>query len=310
MPSAPILGITHSAIDFAVPPGACDCHTHVFSPVARFPFDPARKYTPAEASNDELIALHRALGIERVVIVHPSVYGTDNRATLDGMRAYGPGARGVAVIDARTSDAELAAMHAAGMRGARVNLETGGVSDPAAAARALRETAARVAPLGWHVQTYSNLALIAALRDVLGDLPVPLVVDHFGRAQARLGTEQPGFAELLALVGSGRAYVKLSAPHRIGATPDDAATAAIARALIAAHPERVLWGTDWPHPGGGPRPPELIQEIEPFTPIDDGAALNRLARWAGSAAMIKRILVDNPARLYDYPRPVGLKEAR
>ena len=296
-----LLGVTHSPIDFAVPPGACDCHTHVFGPNILFPHDPARKYTPGEASAVEMIALHRALKVDRVVIVQPSPYGSDNRATLAGMRSYGRGARGVAVIDAQTNDEQLQAMHTAGIRGVRVNLETGGVHDPAAAGRGLREAAARAAPLGWHVQTYTNMGVIAALREVMADLPVPLVIDHFGRAQARLGLLQPGFADLLALVKAGRAYVKLSAPHRLGDTPDDEATTAIARALIAANPDRMLWGTDWPHPGGRPRPPEGAHEIEPFTPIDDGAALNRLARWAQTPELIKKILVDNPARLYDFP---------
>jgi len=295
-----LLGVTHGAIDFPVPKGACDCHTHVFGPNVLFPFDPARKYTPGEASSVELIALHRALGIDRVVIVHPSPYGSDNRATLAGMRSYGRGARGVAVIDANTTDEQLKTMHDAGIRGARVNLETGGVNDPAAAARGLTETAARVAPLGWHVQTYTNLNLVASLREVMGSLPVPLVIDHFGRAQARLGVQQPGFADLLALVASGKAYVKLSAPHRLGDMPDDENTTAIARALIDANPGRMLWGTDWPHPGGRPRAPEQMHEIEPFTPTDDGAALNRLARWARTPEMIQRILVDNPARLYGF----------
>jgi len=296
-----LLGVTHAAIDFAVPKGACDCHTHVFGPNVLFPFDPARKYTPGEASGVELIALHRALGVDRVVIVHPSPYGSDNRATLAGMRTYGPNARGVAVIDAKTTDAQLQAMHAAGIRGARVNLETGGVNDPSAAAKGLKDTAARVAPLGWHVQAYTNLNLIAALRDVMAGLPVPLVIDHFGRAQARLGLQQPGFADLLALAASGKVWVKLSAPHRLGDTPDDEATAAIARALLDANPERMVWGTDWPHPGSRPRAPEQAHEIEPFTGNDDGAALNRLARWCRTPELIRKVLVDNPARLYDFP---------
>lgn len=295
-----LLKATHSDIDFAVPKGACDCHTHVFGPNVLFPFDPDRKYTPGEASAVELIALHRALKIDRVVVVHPSPYGSDNRATLAGMRTYGAGARGVAVIDEKTSDDELKAMHEAGIRGARVNLETGGVHDPAAAAKGLQDTAARVAPLGWHVQTYTNMGVITALHEVMGKLPVPLVIDHFGRAQAALGTQQPGFAELLALVKTGKAYVKLSAPHRLGPTPDDDNTTAIARALIEANPDRMLWGTDWPHPGGSARAADKAHEVEPFTGNDDGAALNRLARWARTPEIIRKILADNPARLYDF----------
>ena len=231
-------GVTHGAIDFAVPPGACDCHTHVFGPNILFPHDPARKYTPGEASAVEMIALHRALKVDRVVIVQPSPYGSDNRATLAGMRSYGRGARGVAVIDAQTNDEQLQAMHTAGIRGVRVNLETGGVHDPAAAGRGLREAAARAAPLGWHVQTYTNMGVIAALREVMADLPVPLVIDHFGRAQARLGLLQPGFADLLALVKAGRAYVKLSAPHRLAASRRPATPAGRCARDRALHADR------------------------------------------------------------------------
>ena len=300
-PSRDLLGVRHAALDFAMPAGACDCHTHVFGPASRFGFDPARRYTPGNAVAASLLAHQRLLGLDRVVIVQPSPYGSDNDCTVDGMLVLGPAmARGVAVIDADTSDAALAAMHGAGVRGARVNLETAGQSDPAAAAEALRWTADRVAPLGWHVQTFTRLAVIEALEGTLATLPVPLVVDHFGHARAEAGTAQPGFAALLRLLGSGRAYLKLSAPHRIAADPDGADAASLARALIAANPDRMLWGSDWPHPGGRPgaRPPP--EQIEPFNPVDDGAALNRLARWAGDDATLHRILVANPVRLYDF----------
>ncbi len=300
-----LLGVRHAALDFAMPAGACDCHTHVFGPAARFGFDPARRYTPGDAVAAELLAHQRLLGLDRVVIVQPSPYGSDNACTVDGITALGPAmARGVAVIDEATTDAALAAMHAAGMRGVRVNLETAGQSDPAVAATALRWAADRVAPLGWHVQTFTRLAVIEALEATLAALPVPLVVDHFGHARAEAGTAQPGLAALLRLLGSGRAYLKLSAPHRVAADPDGPAAAALARALIAANPDRMLWGSDWPHPGGRPgaRPPPEV--IEPFNPIDDGAALNRLARWAEDEALLHRILVANPARLYGFTEAV------
>ncbi len=296
-----LLGVRHATLDFAMPAGACDCHTHVFGPAARFGFDPARRYTPGDAVVADLLAHQRLLGLDRVVIVQPSPYGSDNDCTVDGMVVLGTAtARGVAVIDEETTDEALAAMHAAGMRGARVNLETAGQSDPATAAKALRWTADRVAPLGWHVQTFTRLAVIEALEATLAGLPVPLVVDHFGHARAEAGAAQPGFAALLRLLGSGRAYLKLSAPHRVAAEPDGADAAALARALIAANPDRMLWGSDWPHPGGRPgaRPPP--DQIEPFNQVDDGAALNRLARWAGDDAVLHRILVANPARLYGF----------
>jgi predicted TIM-barrel fold metal-dependent hydrolase len=295
-----VLGVAQSAPAFAAPRGACDCHTHIFGPAARFPFSPQRVYTPGDASIEDLLALHRALGLDRVVIVHPSPYGADNACTIDALRRLGARSRGVAVIDAATSDAALREMHEVGVRGVRVNLETGGVRDPAAARRLLQEAAARVAPLGWHVQTFTNLSVIEALHDVILALPTTLVVDHFGRAQAAQGVAQPGFAALLSLVRRGKAYVKLSAAYRLSEAPDFADVAVLARALIDANPDRVVWGTDWPHPGARPRSPADRDKIEPFIPVDDGRALNRLAEWAGEPARLARILVENPARLYGF----------
>lgn len=299
-----ILGVAHTDPGFDPPQGACDCHTHVFGPPDRFPFAPDRVYTPGVAAVESLAALHHALRLDRAVIVQPSPYGADNSCTVDGLqrlwKEFGRQARAIAVIDRRTSDAELRALHDAGVRGVRVNLETSGVHDPAAARVLLEEAAARVAPLGWHVQTFTSLPVIAALRDVLARLPVPLVIDHFGRAQGALGPAQPGFDALLELVGSGQAYVKISAAYRISEQPDHADVAPLARALIDANPDRVVWGTDWPHPGGHRRAPHERDEIEPFRPEDDGRALNRLQTWAPDAAVLRRILVDNPARLYDF----------
>ncbi|HEY4250102.1 MAG TPA: amidohydrolase family protein [Roseomonas sp.] len=301
--SRAILGVHHGAPGFAMPEGACDCHTHVFGPAGRFPFAADRLYTPGDALVEDLFAHQLRLGLDRVVIVQPSCYGTDNACTVAGLRALGPArARGVAVIADAADEAALAALHAAGIRGVRLNLETSGNNDPEAARRALRETAARVAPFGWHVQVFTNLGVIGALREVVETLPVPLVVDHFGRARGDGGIAQPGFDALLGLVRDGRAYVKLSAPHRASALPGYADVLPLARALIAANPDRMLWGSDWPHPGGAPpggrRSPD---GIEAFRPEDDGAALTRLGQWAaGDAALLRRILVDNPARLYGF----------
>lgn len=293
----PILGVTHTPPTFDVPPNACDCHTHVFGPNETFPFAPGRLYTPGPASIADLEALHRALRVDRVVVVHPSVYGTDNACTVDAVRRLGPRARGVAVIDETNSDAALKDMHDAGVRGVRVNLETYGRHDPAEARKQLLYAAERVAPLGWHVQTYTNLAMLAALHDTILSLPTPLVVDHFGRAQAVLGIAQPNFETLLALLRSGKVYVKISAAYRISQQPGYADVADVARAMIAANPDRVVWGTDWPHPGAAKRDPAVI---EPFRPEDDGAAINRVAQWAPDRATLEKILVDNPARLYQF----------
>jgi predicted TIM-barrel fold metal-dependent hydrolase len=295
-----IHGVAHAAPDFAVPAGACDCHTHVFGPAARYPFAPGRTYTPGDASIENLLALHRRLGIERVVIVHPSPYGADNACTVDALGIIGPGARGVAVIDDAVSETELDDMHTAGVRGVRVNLETAGIADPAQAVARVLATARRVASRGWHVQTFTRPAIVAALAGVISEMPVPLVIDHFGHMRAEKGLDQPGFADLLRMLGSGRAYVKLSAAQRISNLPDCSDAQVLAQALIDANPERVLWGSDWPHPGGKPGVGRNVAVIEPFNPVDDGVALNRIARWAGSAERICKLLAENPARLYGF----------
>ena len=279
----------------AVPRGACDCHTHVFGDPARYPFAAGRAYTPGTATVEELLQLQEALGFERVVIVQPSPYGTDNSCTVDALRVLGNRARGVAVIDSVTPEKDLWRMHDAGVRGVRLNLQTQGQNDAVQAGRLLDEAAARVAPLGWHVQLYTTLSVLAALETQIGAAPVPIVIDHFGRA-ARV--DEPGFKALARLVASGKCYVKLSAPHRLAAAPDCSDMAPVARALIAANPERMLWGTDWPHPATRRQPD--ASGIEPFDAIDDPAALARFAGWVGDPALLKTILVENPERLYDF----------
>lgn len=295
-----IHGTANTAVNFTVPAGACDCHTHVFGPAGKYPFAAGRLYTPGEASVEDLLAIQRHLRLERVVIVQPSPYAADNACTVDALRELGDRARGVAVIDEATTDAELQDMHEAGVRGIRLNLETGGVSDTVYAAKQLRWASARVAPLGWHLQIFTNLAVLAELRDLIRTLANPLVVDHFCRAQAALGAAQPHFDVLLDLVREGKVWVKLSAPQRISSAPDCEDAEPIAKALIAANPDRLLWGSDWPHPGARPGVPRRVDEIEAFNPINDGRALNRLARWAGDDTTLRKILVDNPAALYEF----------
>jgi predicted TIM-barrel fold metal-dependent hydrolase/predicted NBD/HSP70 family sugar kinase len=287
-------------VGFRVPPGACDCHVHVFGSAPEYPFVGGRGYTPPPARADDLLILQQALSLSRVVIVQPSVYGTDNACTLDGIRRLGlDRARGVAVIDDKTTAATLKHMHAGGIRGVRVNLETSGVEDPALSRRNLVAAAKRVAPLGWHVQVYTRLSVIEALHDDIMQLDVPVVFDHFGGAQASAGIGQPGFAALLALVRAGKAYVKVSGHYRSSTkAPAFDDVAPLARALIAADPDRIVWGTDWPHPHHAEAGKEA--EITPSFDIDDGLALAQLPRWAPTAATRHKILVDNPARLYDF----------
>jgi predicted TIM-barrel fold metal-dependent hydrolase len=286
-------------IRFKVPDGACDCHTHVFGDPTRFPFAETRTYTPEPASVAEMRKLHRALHTTRVVIVQPSVYGTDNACTIDGIRQLSPNARGVAVIDERTSDAALDDMHQAGIRGIRINLATVGQNDPEVGRRRLVAAIERVRGRGWHVQMYTQLPVIAALQREVASSPVPIVFDHFGGAQANGGIAQPGFDVLLDLVRSGRAYVKVSAPYRGSSNgPAYADMGPLATALIAANVQRILWGTDWPHPDTTPgRQPA---EISPLRQIDDGRVFNQFAEWAADAGTRNTILVSNPASLYGF----------
>jgi len=261
---------------------ACDCHVHVFGPASRFPYAPERAYTPPAASVEQLVSLHDSIGIERVVVVQPSPYGTDNSCTLDAARRLGRCARAVVVVD-ETSD--LDDMHRVGARGIRVNLYTAGENNPAAALRALQDAAARAQPLGWHVQVFTTISMIEKLESAIQELAVPLVVDHFGLPQDRK------IDPLLRLVRRGKVYVKLSATQRFPADPEP-----LARALAEANPARLLWGTDWPHPGGA----RLPDAIQPFDSVDDRAALARLSAWFPDANLRRKILVENPARLYDF----------
>jgi predicted TIM-barrel fold metal-dependent hydrolase len=288
-------------VNFAVPAHACDCHTHIIGGPDRFPFSPSRTYTPETALPEEMSALHRALGIERVVIVTPSVYGTDNSATLYGMKARGANARGIAVIDEKTPERDLDAMGKAGVRGIRLNLATAGPVDAAVGRQRFQEAAGRLKRRGWHIQVYAGLAVVSGLKNLVLDSPVPVVFDHFGGARAALGLEQPGFADLLEMVRRGKAYVKLSGAYRASTlAPDYPDVAPVARALIAANAGGIVWGTDWPHPGTTTASGRRPTDVTPMLPIDDGRLLNQLAVWAPDPALRKKILVDNPARLYGF----------
>jgi predicted TIM-barrel fold metal-dependent hydrolase len=288
-------------VNFDVPENACDCHTHIHGDPEKFPFFAGRVYTPETALPEEMTALHRALHIKRVVIVTPSVYGTDNSATLYGMKARGADARGVAVIDDKTADADLDAMDKAGMRGIRLNLATGGTNDPAVARQRFQAALPRMVSRNWHIQIYTNLGVITGIKEQVLNSPVPVVFDHFGGAQAALGPDQPGFADLLDLVRSGHAYVKISGAYRASTqAPDYPDVAPLAKALIGANPERIVWGTDWPHPNSATPPGAKITDMTPLFQIDDGRLLNQLPVWAPDEMTRKTILIDNPARLYQF----------
>jgi predicted TIM-barrel fold metal-dependent hydrolase len=288
-------------VNFDVPRGAVDCHTHVFPDPQKFPLWSGRAYTPPVATTDDLLALQKALQMDGVVIVTPSVYGTDNSATLDGIKQLGlERARGVAVIDEKTSSADLDAMHKGGIRGIRINLETGGIFDPAVAAKRLDDAVQQVRGRPWHIQVYARLSVIDPLKEQFDKLTMPVVFDHFAGAQAALGSGQPGFGTVLALVKSGKAYVKVSGAYRASKNaPDYADVAPLARALVA-NPDRLVWGSDWPHPEFAKAAGRKPTDIAPALQIDDGRVLNLLAEWVPDAATRNKILVDNPNRLYEF----------
>lgn len=286
-----------------VPKGTVDCHVHIFDP-ARFPYADDRTYTPGPATLTDLQAFLDKFGIERAVLVQPSVYGPDNRCLIDGLRKLGPKkARGIAVIDPeKVSDDELSALQRVGVVGVRVNFSSRGEARAAAAIAAISRTTARVVGFGLLIQIYADLALVASLEETIAAAPVPVVLDHFGGAKANEGLFQPGFDALCRLLASDKLWVKLSAPYRASKQlPDYPDLETIARALIRTNPDRLVWASDWPHTGGGAERREWkASEIEPFRIFDHARALAHLFAWADDAETYKKILVDNAARLFRF----------
>ena len=288
-------------VNFSVPANACDCHTHLFGDPQKFPMSLTRSYTPEPASAEEMAALHKKLHMARVVVVQPSIYGTDNAATLFAIKARGANARGIAVIDNQTPERDLEPMSKAGIRGVRINPGNDPSSNPGPVADRFRGVTNRIKTYNWHVQIVTTLPVIAAIKGLVQDSPVPVVFDHFGGLRAERGLDQPGFADLVELVRSGKAYVKISAAYRSSTQgPDYADMAPYAKALIAANVDRILWGTDWPHPDSLSRPGRKNTDVAPLLQIDDGRILNQLPIWTPDAGVRKKILVDNPARLYGF----------
>jgi predicted TIM-barrel fold metal-dependent hydrolase len=290
-------------VNFELPRHACDCHTHVYADPKTFPLAPDRVYTPEVVEAGELTAFHRKLGFERVVIVHPNTHGTDNSVTLYAMGVYGENARGVALIDGGTSDPEIESMTRAGMRGARINLRMrdGDETNIVGGRAQFQALAARARKHNWHIQMFTSPQVIAGIKDLVRESPVPVVFDHFGGLDAALGLGQKGFADLVDLVRAGNTWIKISAAYRSSTlAPDYADVAPFARTLIAANADRILWGSDWPHPTGVTPPGRRTTDATPMKQIDDWALLNQLAVWEPDAAVRRKILVDNPARLYGF----------
>jgi predicted TIM-barrel fold metal-dependent hydrolase len=205
----------------------------------------------------------------------------------------------VAVIDDKTTENDLDAMARAGIRGIRLNLATGGTTDPNVGRQRCQTAVDRMKSRGWHIQMYTNLAVISGIKDLVLAAPVPVVFDHFGGTQAALGMDQPGFSDLVELVRAGKAYVKISGAYRASKQgPEYLDVTPFAKALIAANADRIVWGTDWPHPNSSSG--NKATEVTPLLQIDDGLLMNQLVVWAPDPATRKKILVDNPARLYQF----------
>jgi len=290
-----------SRASIAVPKGTCDCHVHVFGPFDKYPLATRRSYTPPAAMVADLVARMDAAGVERAVIVQPSAYGTDNRATLEGVRAYPERLRAVVVIDGEESDAALEEMNAAGTRGVRLNIISGGGPNAQNFERIIARVAERIAPWQWHLQIYAPLATLAAHARRLEQLPVDIVLDHMGQPDAAAGLGQPGFDTLLGMLASGKFWVKLSGAYRTSPDPlGNAAVAAIARKLAAAAPDRAVWGSDWPHTGEHAGSAGVEPSPIEYRPIDYGRLLSVAADWVRDEAALRKVLVDNAARLYRF----------
>ncbi len=281
------------AVGIALPPGACDCHVHVYD--HQTPAAPGAVLHPPPASVTDYLQIQQRMGTQRVVLVTPSTYGANNAPLLAGLEPLGAQARGVAVIQGDEADSELQALHARGVRGVRINLSLGVIHDQSSVAK----LAERIAPLGWHLQLLMAADEMVAMASVLDGLPVDLVFDHFGRISPAQCEQHPAHALLLRWLREQRAWVKLSGGYLVSptGTVEDPALDRLARSYLDAAPERVLWGSDWPHATAS-------AGRQPFP--DDVRQIERLAQWAGGEDQLTRILVHNPQRLYGFA-PIPLQ---
>jgi len=292
---------TASPPGFAPPAGACDCHTHVFGPFGRYPLVPNRVYTPMDALAEDARTMMDRLGLERIVFVQPSAYGLDNQCMLDAMAELGAVARGVAVVDGATPDAELDRLHRAGVRGVRLNIATGGNDTGEPLGARSEKLARQIAGQGWHLQLFVGPDVLTELEPTLKRFPVPYVIDHMGLLPPSRFRDHPAFATLLRLLDTGDCWVKLAGAYRVANSDTDfAAAAALAQALVAARPDRLVWGSDWPHTPHHTGAPDPDGKQKPYRKLDTGRLFDLLADWAPDEAVRNRILVDNPARLYDF----------
>src|SRR6266436_1542909 len=269
------------------PANATDCHHHVYD--AKYPVDPKATLRPADALVEDYRALQKRIGTTRNVIVQPSTYGIDNRCTLDALVAMGPTARAMVVVNDTVTDAELQRMHALGARGIRFNLAQAG----ATTAEMIEPLSARVNALGWHIQINAPPARIMEIMPILEKVPSPIVFDHLAHIPQPAGVNDPLYGKVRGLIDKGRTWVKLSgayADSKVG-PPNYSDSSAVARAYVKAAPERLVWGSDWPHPG------EQRKELP-----DDAVLFDLLSDWVRDEKARHRVLVENPASIYDFPK--------
>jgi predicted TIM-barrel fold metal-dependent hydrolase len=272
-----------------MPPLACDTHAHICGPIARAPYSERRVYTPPDALLPEYRHMLVTLGVERMVLIQPSVYGSDNTVMLAAMGEIGPDARGVAVVENSVSDSELNRLHLAGIRGARINVVDVAEGKGVLQLEPLLALAKRIQPFGWHVEFLMHADEFPDLDLAFADFPVDIVLGHMGYMKTDRGIEHPGFQALLRLMLRGRAWVKLTGPYRISMQMlPHGDTTAYAHALLAAAPHRVLWGTDWPH--------VMVKGAMP----NDGDLADLLLDWVPDTQLREQVLVANPAQLYGF----------
>ncbi|MHA1107809.1 MAG: amidohydrolase family protein [Alphaproteobacteria bacterium] len=279
---------------YALPANSCDCHFHVFGPPHRFPLAATRRYTPPAAPIEHYFMMQKAVGLSRGIVVQPTAHGIDNSAVLDAVARGGGRLLGVANIDRSTSDEELARLQAGGIRGVRFSL----MSDRAGATDDIAAAIPRIAPLGWSLDLHVEPAHLLAHEGFIRDIPVPVVIDHIGRVRPADGLDQPAMRLVLDLARDDDFWIKISCPDKISDVPEAVVDGGLpyadvtpfAQAAIDAAPDRILWGTDWPH----------ANNFSPGRIPNDGDLLDLLAEFAPDEAVRNRILVDNPTRLYGF----------
>jgi predicted TIM-barrel fold metal-dependent hydrolase len=272
-----------------MPADACDCHHHIYD--GKYPIAPTATLKPGDAKATDYQALQKRIGTTRSVVVQPSTYGTDNSCTLDGMAQLGPASRGVAVVDTSVTDAELKRLSGLGIRGIRFNLVQAG----ATTVDMLEPLSKRVADLGWHVQIHQTGDGIVKMEDVLQKVASPIVFDHMGRIPKDVGVDHPAYAVISRLIDKGRAWVKISGAYmdtKVG-PPTYADSTRLAQAFVKLAPQRMVWGSDWPHP----------TEKADDKP-NDATLVDLLTEWAPDEATRRRILVENPAELYGFTQTI------